>query len=115
MASGKDELSRLLATLNAQAEKANRSLERIEASLTSPAGSVAADAIQQLSQRLDRIERLMQEAVGELRAFTILTAGLTRRFEEELEDLRAQVTANGEEPEGGSGEEPPGGPSRADD
>jgi 23S rRNA G2069 N7-methylase RlmK/C1962 C5-methylase RlmI len=101
------EQAELLNILVNLGEKTNLLLERIESRISAVDAPSAeqADATRQVIGRLDRLEGLAQDGLGELRVVSLYATQMTRRFERELADLRARVDGPPAPP---PADEPPG-------
>ena len=92
-----DDLAELLTIMVNQSEKTAMCLDRIEERLAA-VDAPSAESVEHLRQmigRLDRLEALAKDMVSEMRMVSLFATHMTKRFEKELEELRAKVAADG--------------------
>jgi hypothetical protein len=88
-----DDLAELLTILVNQTEKSALCLERIEGRMAA-VDAPTAESLEHLRRaigRLDRVEGLMKDMITEMRVVSLFATHMTRRFEKELDELRARL------------------------
>ena len=88
-----EDLRELLALLVERAEGTNLRLDRLENRMGAVDAPTAesVDHLRQAVGRLDRIEGLLKDMLGELRVVSLFATHMAKRFEREIDDLRAKV------------------------